>query len=95
MGTELEPLGASWVVSGALFSCLYLEWSSKALLEASGRDFDAIFARFWEVWEGSWLHFEGFGRGLGRVWASFFRKPARIQVHRQFHMNGTDFKREL
>ena len=39
-GRDLEALGASWAVFFPHSSCLYLEWSSKALLEASGLDFD-------------------------------------------------------
>ena len=64
----MGPLGLFW---GLFFLCLYLEWSSKALLEASGRDFESILAPFW-------LDFERFGRdlgsilrGLGEVWVGF------------------------
>ena len=50
--------------------------------ERFGRDLGSILKGLGEVWEGFGLLFSGL-------------KPARIQVHRQFHMNGTDFKREL
>ena len=58
-GRGLEALGAFWVVLEALFSCLYLEWSSKVLLEASDLDFGSILM--------------GFGRILGRFWEGFGR----------------------
>ena len=64
-----EALGGIWSLLGSLgpflaltFSCLFLEWSSKVLLEASGLDSGAIvkvFGRllgmFWEEIGGLWL----------------------------------------
>ena len=52
----LGPLGLFW---GLFFSCLYLEWSSKALLEASGSHFDSILRGLGGVWGGFWVRFEG------------------------------------
>ena len=43
---------------GVIFSCLYLGWSSKGLLEASGLDFGSILGGL-----------EGILGGLGRVLA--------------------------
>ena len=49
---------------GVIFACLYLEWSSKGLLEASGLDFGwismglgGILGGFWVVLE---MDFRGF-----------------------------------
>ena len=42
-----------------IFSCLYLEWSSKALLEASGSNFSSILRGLGRVWGGFWDRFEG------------------------------------
>ena len=50
----LGPLGLFWA---PFFSCLYLEWSLKVLLEASGLDFRSIL--------------KGLGRILGGVWEVF------------------------
>ena len=50
----LGPLGLFWEL---FFSCLYLEWSLKVLLEASGLDFRSIL--------------KGLGRILGGVWEVF------------------------
>ena len=50
----LGPLGLFWAL---FFSCLYLEWSLKVLLEASGLDF-------------SWIS-KGLGRKLEGVWEVF------------------------
>ena len=52
----LGPLGLFW---GLFFSCLYLEWSSKALLEASGSHFGSILRGLGGVWGGFWVRFEG------------------------------------
>ena len=48
-GRDLDPLGASWAVVGLFFSCLYLEWSSKVLLEPSGLDFGSILMDFGKI----------------------------------------------
>ena len=37
---------------GVIFSCFYLGWSSKGLLEASGLDFDWILGGLEGFWEG-------------------------------------------
>ena len=50
----LGPLGLFWAL---FFSCLYLKWSLKVLLEASGLDFRSIL--------------KGLGRILGGVWEVF------------------------
>ena len=70
-----EVLGGIWRLLGPLgsslelfFSCLYLQWSSKVVLEASGLDFGSILGCFGRIlggfgecfWRGT--HFE-FKRG--------------------------------
>ena len=47
---------------GVIFACLYLEWSSKGLLEASGLDFGWISMGLGGILGGFW---EGFLRILG------------------------------
>ena len=47
------------------FSCLYLQWSSKVVLEASGLDFGSILEGLGRILGGFG---EGFGGGLGVVW---------------------------
>ena len=54
-----EPLRA---FLGVIFSCFYLGWSSKGLLEASGLDFGSILGGL-----------EGFWEGLGRVLEGILR----------------------
>ena len=54
----LGPLGP---YLGLFFSCLYLEWSSKVLLEASGFDFGWILGGLGRI-------LGGFGEGFGRAW---------------------------
>ena len=49
---------------GVIFSCLYLGWSSKGLLEASGLDFGSILGGL------EWI-LGGFGRVLGGFWEGF------------------------
>ena len=49
---------------GVIFSCLYLGWSSKGLLEASGLDFDRILGGLEGI-------LGGFGEGFGRDFAGF------------------------
>ena len=63
-----EVLGGIWDLLGLLglfwgfiFSCLYLEWSAKVLLEASWLDLGSIFQALEGIWDGFW---EGFGRIL-------------------------------
>ena len=53
----LEPLGVFW---GLFFSCLYLEWSSKVLLKASGLDFGSILVGLGRI-------LGGFGEDLGGI----------------------------
>ena len=50
---DLEPLGASWAILGALFFVL-----------VSRVVFKSALGGFWVAF---WLDFEGFGRGLGRI----------------------------
>ena len=59
--------GGVWSLCGALrpffgviFSCLYMEWSSIGLLEASGLDFGSILGGL-----------EGILEGWGRFWEEF------------------------
>ena len=52
-GRDLEPLGASWAILGALFFVL-----------VSRVVFKSALGGFWVAF---WLDFEGFGRGLGRI----------------------------
>ena len=49
---------------GVIFSCLYLGWSSKGLLEASGLDFDRILGGLEGI-------LGGFGEGFGRDLVGF------------------------
>ena len=64
-GKGLEALGAFWVVLEALFSCLYLEWSSKVFLETSWVDLGSI-------WEGFGNDLEALGAGLLGCFGIFF-----------------------
>ena len=57
----LGPLGSFW---GFLFSHLYLEWSSKVLLEAPRLDFGSIFKGLGRI-------LGGFGEGFGKAWEGF------------------------
>ena len=57
----LGPLGSFW---GLLFSRLYLEWSSKVLLEAPRLDFGSIFKGLGRI-------LGGFGEGFGKAWEGF------------------------
>ena len=74
----LGPLGSSLEL---FFSCLYLQWSSKVVLEASGLDFGSIveglgriLGRFGEVLGGILTHFREFWLFLGSsmVWGHFW-----------------------
>ena len=67
-----EVLGGIWSLVGLLgsflelfFSCLYLEWSSKVVLEASGLDFGSILQGLGRILGGFGMgfrrDFEGFG----------------------------------
>ena len=58
----LGPLGPFWCL---FFSCLYLEWSSKVLLEASGLDFVSILKGL------GWI-LGGFGVVLGMDFRGFW-----------------------
>ena len=71
-GKDLEALGASGTASGHFSACLYLEWFSKVLLEASGLDFGSILKGLGRI-------LGGFGIGFGR---DFKRKarPAALDV---------------
>ena len=62
----LGPLG---LFRGLFFSCLYLEWSSKVLLEASGLDFGSILIGFGRILGGFG---EGFGKGFGKNLRAFW-----------------------
>ena len=76
MGGGGEILGGIWSLLallgsflGVFFSYLYLEWSSKVVLEASGLDFGSILEGLGRIWGALW---EGFGRdfhGFGVVLA--------------------------
>ena len=77
LGRDLEPLGASWVVFGALFSMLVFGMVVKSALGGH-------WVGFWVDFGGSWAAFgrvgAGFGEGfgvswglLGRFWGSFFQ----------------------
>ena len=57
-----EPLRAFF---GVIFSCFYLGWSSKGLLEASGLDFGSISGGL------EWI-LGGFGEGFGRDFRGFW-----------------------
>ena len=58
----LGPLGPFWCL---FFSCLYLEWSSTVLLEASGLDFVSILKGL------GWI-LGGFGVVLGMDFRGFW-----------------------
>ena len=71
-----EVLGGIWRLLGPLgsslelfFSCLYLQWSSKVVLEASGLDFGSILGCFGRILEGfgecSWRDVRGFWLIMG------------------------------
>ena len=72
----MDALGRSWGALGALVG------RSGTLVGASGRSW-ALLGRSWEGLR--WV-LGGFGVGLGRVWAGFCSRPARVQVRKQFHM---------
>ena len=65
-------MGGIWSLLGPLgsflelfFSCLYLEWSSKVVLEASGLDFGSILEGLGSILGGFW---EGVGSDFGGFW---------------------------
>ena len=58
-------LGSFWKL---FFSCLYVEWSSKVLLELSGLDFGSILMDFGRILGGFWKVLGGFGRNLRAFW---------------------------
>ena len=57
----LGPLGLFWAL---FFSCLYLEWSLKVLLEASGLDFKLILKGLGRILGGGWEVFGKVLRGI-------------------------------
>ena len=57
----LGPLGLFWAL---FFSCLYLEWSLKVLLEASGLDFRSILKGLGRIFGGVWEVFGKVLRGI-------------------------------
>ena len=68
-GRDWSLLGLLGLFWGFIFSCLYLEWSAKVLLEASWLDLGSIFRGLERIWGGFW---ESFGRilgDLGLFWA--------------------------
>ena len=72
LGRVLAALGRSWALLGPLglfwgffFSCLYLEWSSKVLLEASVLHFVSILKGL------GWI-LGGFGVVFGMDFRGFF-----------------------
>ena len=72
----MGALGRSWGALGALVG------RSGTLVGASGRSW-ALLGRSWG--DLRWV-LGGFGVGLGRVWAGFCSRPARVQDRKQFHM---------
>ena len=62
LGRVLGEVWRLWRPRGSffdiIFSCLYLGWSSKVVLEASGLDFGSILGCFGRI-------LGGFGEGLG------------------------------
>ena len=60
-GNFWEGFGGPWGFLAIFFSCLYLEWSSKVLLEPSGLDFGSILMDFGKILGRFW-------EGFGRVW---------------------------
>ena len=60
-GRDLRLLGLLGLFFWPIFSCLYLEWSPKVLLEASWLDLGPIFGGVGK----------DFGRVLGRIWEGF------------------------
>ena len=67
-GRDLDPLG---LFLGLLFSCLYLEWSSKVLLEASGLDLGSILKGLGGI-------LGGFGMGFGESFGGFNEKMGAV-----------------
>ena len=67
-GKFWEGFGSSWGFLGcfgnSFFSCLYVEWSSKVLLEPSGLDFGSILMDFGMILGRFW-------EGFGKVWEEF------------------------
>ena len=61
----MEPLGDSGQFFWHFVSCLYLEWSSKVLLEASGLDFGSISKGLGRILGGFCMDF---GRKFGGIW---------------------------
>ena len=71
-GKFWEGFGGSWGFLGcfgsSFFSCLYLEWFSKVLLEASGLDFGPILMDFGGILGRFWKVLGRFGRNLRAFW---------------------------
>ena len=72
-GKFWEGFGGSWGFLGcfgsSFFSCLYLEWSSKMLLEPSGLDFGSILMDFGKILGGFWEGLGGICEHSGSFWA--------------------------
>ena len=69
LGRVLEGVWRLWRPRGSffgiIFSCLYLGWSSKVVLEASGLDFGSILGCLERILGGFG---EGFGRDVRGFW---------------------------
>ena len=66
-GKDWRLLGLLGLFFGFIFSCLYLDWSSKVPLEASGLDLGSILRGLGDFGMGFGESFGGFNEKMGAV----------------------------